>query len=223
MSKKVIVFAAHPDDELLGLGGTIAKHSSNGDQVVISLIADSNSARYDDETMDQVRKSALKAGEVLGVQDMQFAGLGDQMLDTLPILSVTQRIEKIIQDFKPDIIYTHHRGDINRDHQVVYEATLTAARPYSTPFVERILSYETPSSTEWNGQHTESSFVPNIFVNITTYLDKKLAAMSSYHTELADSPHPRSLESLRNRAGYWGSTIGVKAAEPFILVREFQK
>jgi LmbE family N-acetylglucosaminyl deacetylase len=222
MSKKILVFAAHPDDEILGLGGTLARHISRGDEVNVALIADSDSARYDEETIEKVRESTLRAAENIGEINIQFVGLSDQKLDTLPILSVTQEIEKIIGKIKPQIIYTHHRGDINRDHQVVYEATLTAARPYSVPFVERILCYETPSSTEWNGLHNESSFVPNVYVDISQYLNKKLNAMSAYQTELVNFPHPRSLESLKMRAAYWGSVIGIQAAEPFILVREFQ-
>jgi len=223
MAKKVLVIAAHPDDELLGLGGTVARHISRGDEVIISLIADSSSIRYDDETINNVRESARQAAKHLGVHNIHFAGFADQMLDTFPILEITQWIEKILKDFMPQIIYTHHRGDINRDHQIVYEATLTAARPYSAPYVERILCYEAPSSTEWSGPNNENSFVPNVFVNITSYLEKKLKAMSSYYTELLPFPHPRSLEALQNRAAHWGSIMGVKAAEPFILVREFKK
>jgi LmbE family N-acetylglucosaminyl deacetylase len=223
LTKKVLILAAHPDDEILGLGGTVARHVSCGDEVTIALIADHGAARYDEETINNVRESARQAAKILGVINMKFAGLVDQRLDTLPILDITQQVEKILKDVQPHIIYTHHRGDINRDHQVVYEATLTAARPYSAPHVERILCYETPSSTEWSGPHNEYSFVPNVFVDITNFLDKKLKAMSSYQSELLAFPHPRSLEALKNRAAHWGSVMGVEAAEPFILVREFQK
>jgi LmbE family N-acetylglucosaminyl deacetylase len=103
---------------------------------------------------------------------------------------------------------------------VVYEAALTAARPYAAPFVERILCFETPSSTEWSGPHVERAFLPNVFVDIGPHLERKLHAMAAYATELRDAPHPRSLEALRTRAGYWGSLVGLAAAEPFVLVRE---
>jgi len=223
MSKHVLVVAAHPDDELLGLGGTIARHVSQGDRVVIALIADAGTARYEDETIQFVRRCALEAGCRLGVSNVRFAGLADQKLDTFPILDITQWIEAVLSDVQPQIIYTHHRGDINRDHQVVYEATLTAARPYSASCVERILCYETPSATEWAGPYVENWFVPNVYVDITAHLESKLSAISAYTTELCSFPHPRSTEALRARAAYWGSVIGVVAAEAFMLVREIQR
>lgn len=223
MAKKVLALTAHPDDEILGLGGTIARHVSCGDQVSIALIADKGTARYDDETINTVRESARLAASHLGVSKLYFAGLADQKLDTLPILNITQWIEKLIEKIQPQIIYTHHRGDINRDHQIIYEATITATRPYGAPYVERILCYETPSSTEWNGLHFESGFLPSVYVDISHFLDKKLSAMSAYKTELLPYPHPRSLEALRNRAAHWGSVMGVRAAEPFMLIREYQK
>jgi LmbE family N-acetylglucosaminyl deacetylase len=223
MSAQITVFAAHPDDELLGLGGTIVKHVLAGDQVTIAFVADAGTARYGDKTIHAVQRCALDAAGRLGVSDVRFAGLADQMLDTLPILQITQWIEEILHDTQPQTVYTHHRGDINRDHQVVHEATLTAARPYSAPYVNRILCYETPSATEWNGPYVEACFIPNVFVDITEHLDTKLDAMSVYTTELRPFPHPRSLEALRAIALRWGSVVGVAAAEPFMLVREIQR
>ncbi|AUT00931.1 GlcNAc-PI de-N-acetylase [Nostoc sp. CENA543] len=225
MSKQILVIAAHPDDEILGIGGTIARHISQGDKVVIAFIADSGTARYEDETINLIKGCAIAAVSKLGIveTDIRFAGFADQILDTLPIIKITQWIEQVVQEIKPQIIYTHHRGDINRDHQVVHEATLTATRPYSASFVERILCYETPSATEWAGPYVENYFVPNVFVDISSHLENKLRAMSAYKTELRAFPHPRSLEALHTRAGYWGSIIGVAAAEPFMLVREIKR
>jgi LmbE family N-acetylglucosaminyl deacetylase len=225
MGKQVLVIAAHPDDEILGIGGTIARHISQGDRIVIAFIADSGTARYEDETINLVKSCAIAAASKLGIAatDLRFAGLADQILDTLPIIKITQWIESVVQEVQPQIIYTHHRGDINRDHQIVHEATLTATRPYSTSFLERILCYETPSATEWAGPYIENYFVPNVYVDITEHLEIKLRAMSAYSTELRPSPHPRSLEALRIRAAYWGSIIGVGAAEPLTLVREIQR
>ncbi|UCC52573.1 MAG: PIG-L family deacetylase [Anaerolineaceae bacterium] len=220
MSKKILVVAAHPDDELLGPGGTVASHSSCGDQVTIAFIADADSARYDKVKMQTVRNDAIQAAQHLGVCDVQFAGLPDQGLDALPILKITQWIENVLRDTQPQIIYTHHFGDINRDHRVVYEAALTAARPYSAPYVERILCYETPSATEWAGSSVADAFAPNVFVDISQHLESKINAMSAYETEIRDFPHPRSLEAIRVRAATWGSVIGVTAAEAFVLVRE---
>lgn len=223
MAKQVLVVAAHPDDEILGLGGTIARHVAEGDRVTTVIIADNGTARYEDDTISSVRQNAYEAAHRLGVEKVLFAGFADQKLDTLPILEITQWIEKVVKDIQPQIIYTHHRGDMNRDHQIVQEATLTAARPYSTPYVERILCYETPSSTEWAGSYPEKQFIPNLYVDITPYLEQKLYAMSAYATELGTFPHPRSLEALRIRAMHWGSAIAAGAAEPFFLVREIQR
>ena len=120
-----------------------------------------------------MRSYTVEAPKRLGVLDVQFAGWADQKLDTLPILDITQWIEAILDGFRPQVIFTHHRGDINRDHRIVHEATLTAARPYSTPYVKRILCYETPSATEWAGPYTEDCFTPNVYVDITQHLDSK--------------------------------------------------
>jgi LmbE family N-acetylglucosaminyl deacetylase len=223
VTRQVLVIAAHPDDEVLGLGGTIARHVSSGDQVTIALIADVGTARYEEATIQALRRCALQAASQLGVSDVRFAGLADQKLDTLPILEITQWIEGVMQDVQPRIIYTHHRGDINCDHRVVHEATLTAARPYSAPYVERILCYETPSATEWAGPYLENCLMPNVYVDITDYIESKLSAISAYTTELCPFPHPRSAEALRARATYWGSVMGVAAAEPFMLAREIQR
>lgn len=223
MPKRVLVVAAHPDDEVLGLGGTLARHIAQGDSVIGVIIADVGTARYKDDAIQIVRASVFEAARRLGVAEIRFAGLADQKLDALPIFDITRWIEAVLTDVKPQIIYTHHRGDINRDHAVVHEATLTAARPYSAPYVERLMCYETPSATEWAGPYNETSFVPNIYVDVTPYLNAKLHAVAAYTSELRPFPHPRSLEALRIRAGYWGGVIGVAAAEPFVLVRECQR
>ena len=223
MSKNILVVSAHPDDEVLGLGGTLKHHTVIGDSVSILIIASIGSTRYDKKTIQLIKNSALKSANHLGIDDVRFSDLNDQMLDSLPLITITKQIEKVINDVKPHIIYTHHFGDINRDHQIVHDATLTAARPYSTPFVEKIISYETPSSTEWSNTSIEKCFTPNMFTDISIFLEDKLKAVSEYSTELQPYPHPRSLEALENRAKYWGSIIGVRAAEPFVLVRELTK
>jgi LmbE family N-acetylglucosaminyl deacetylase len=223
MSKRILVVTAHPDDEILGVGGTIARHISAKDEVVISIAADKGVARYQDETIQVVRQCCLAAARCLGVYDVRFGGFADQKLDALPIVDLTRWLEALLDNIRPQVIYTHHRGDINRDHQLIHGATLTAARPYSAPYVERILCYEAPSATEWSGPYTENAFLPNIYVDITAHLEKKLEAMSEYTTELRPFPHPRSIEALRARAAFWGSVIGVDAAEPFVLIREIHR
>ncbi len=220
---RVLLVASHPDDEILGPGGTIARHVEEGDTVTILIVADHGSARYEEEQIRQVRAAARAASEVLGVQDLRFGELADQRLDTLPIIEVTQRVEAVVHEVRPEVVYTHHRGDINRDHAVLHEATLTATRPYSAPFVRRTLCYETPSATEWAGPFPETAFLPNHFVDITPWLGTKLDAMACYPSELGTPPHPRSLEALEIHAANWGSVIGVAAAEAFWLVREIRR
>lgn len=217
---RVLVVAAHPDDELLGQGATIARHTSNGDDCTIAIAADHTSARYDEATISRVRKCALAAAKHLGVDDVRFGGMPDQALDTKPILEITQWVEEISEEVRPEIVYIHHRGDINRDHQLLSEASLTAFRPYSAPYAKRILCFETPSATEWAGPFVETAFIPNVFIDVSDHLDAKLKAIAEYETELRPFPHPRSVNALRNRAHQWGSVIGAAAAEPFMLVRE---
>lgn len=151
---------------------------------------------------------------------MRFGGFPDQALETIPIITITQWIEQLSEDVQPEWVYTHHRGDINRDHQLVSEATLTAFRPYSARHTKRLFSFETPSATEWAGPYSDHTFVPNVFFDVTDHLAAKLAAVAEYDTELRPAPHPRSVEALATRAAHWGSVIGVAAAEPFALVRE---
>jgi LmbE family N-acetylglucosaminyl deacetylase len=220
MPQNVLIIAAHPDDEVLGPGASIARHVAAGDRCTIAIVADSGSARYDEQTIEKVRSCARRAAGRLGVEDVRFGGLPDQALETLPVITITQWIEAVSRDVKPAAVYTHHRGDINRDHQLVCEATLTAFRPYAAPWTKRLLSFETPSATEWAGPHAEQAFLPNVFRDVTGHLEAKLAALAEYETELRPAPHPRSVEALRIRAAHWGSVIGVAAAEPFVLLRE---
>jgi LmbE family N-acetylglucosaminyl deacetylase len=220
MARHVLIIAAHPDDELLGPGATIARHTARGDRCTIAIVADAGSARYDERTMEQVRDCARRAAGHLGVSDVRFGGFADQALETIPVISVTRWIEAVGDDVRPEWVYTHHRGDINRDHQIVSEATLTAFRPYAAPHTKRILSFETPSATEWAGPYVGHAFVPNVYHDVSGHLAAKLAAVAEYETELRPAPHPRSVEALATRAAHWGSVIGVAAAEPFVLLRD---
>ena len=220
MTRRVLVIAAHPGDELLGPGATIARHVAAGDRCTIAIVADAGSARYDEPTIERVRDCARRAAGRLGVTDVRFGGLPDQALETVPLITINRWIERIAGEVRPEWIYTHHRGDLNRDHQLVAEAALTAFRPYAAPYVRRILSFETPSSTEWADPSPDRAFVPNVYVDVSAHLAAKLAAVAEYETELRPAPHPRSVQALSTRAAYWGSVIGVAAAEPFVLLRE---
>jgi LmbE family N-acetylglucosaminyl deacetylase len=217
---KVLVLAAHPDDELLGLGGTLARHVAAGDQVTTVIVSDGATSRYDAGADEMLSSCARAAADVLGVRDLRLLGLRDQRLDEGPIIGVIQAIEKIVLEIRPEVVYTHHWGDLNRDHAVVSEAALVACRPVRADSPHTVLMFETPSSSEWNAPDPAKQFVPNYFVDITATIEQKLAAMACYRSELRPAPHPRALESLRARAQYWGQSAGRPYAEPFVLVRE---
>ena len=219
--KKILVIAAHPDDEILGVGGVIAKHVSEGDSVFICILSEGATARYSSENVTTLKEYATHASEILGVKKLYFSSMPDQKLDTLPLLEVTQTIEQYIKDISPHIIYTHHSGDINKDHRIVFDATMVAARPTPDNKVKKIYCYETPSSTEW-GPSSIKPFKPNVYVDIEKFIDVKLKAMEAYTSELRDYPHPRSIEALRIISQYRGIEVGLRNAEAFMLMRELR-
>lgn len=216
---KVLVVAAHPDDEILGVGGTVRKHALAGDEVRLLIACEGVSMRYEDTHHERVMRQAREAGEILGVAEVLFGEFPDQRLDTLPRVDVFAKIEALVQALRPDVVYTHFGGDVNHDHQILFQAVQVATRPYSAPFVREVLAFETPSATEWGTPAVQGSFVPQIFVDVSTTLDDKIQAFCRYEREVRPAPHPRSPEALRARAYTWGSVIGVNAAEPFMVVR----
>lgn len=216
----VLVVAAHPDDELLGAGGTLAHHVRRGAQVHALVLSDGASSRYDAGMAEVLAKSAQRAGEVLGFASVRVGSLPDQRLDAVPLLDITRLVEAVTDELRPTVVYTHFPEDVNADHGMVARAAWTACRPFVLPGLRRFAVFETPSSTEWAWPMAGAEFVPTSFVDITDTLAAKLAAMSCYETELRDYPHPRSLRALRERAAYWGSRAGRTAVEPFRVLRE---
>jgi LmbE family N-acetylglucosaminyl deacetylase len=219
---RVLVIAAHPDDELLGLGATVARHVEDGDEVTVVIVSEGATSRYDQGAEGTLRDAAGAAARTLGVGDLRFLGMRDQYLDAGPILEVTRPIEKVVSEVRPEVVYTHHWGDLNRDHRVVSEAAMVACRPVGDGAPRRLYCFETPSSSEWSSTDLSLAFVPNVFVDATVTIEKKLAAMARYATEVRPAPHPRALESLRARARYWGQIVGKAYAEAFVLVREIK-
>ena len=219
---RVVVLGAHPDDEILGAGGTLARHVLDGDEVHAIVVADGASSRASDEMRIALEKDAARAAEAIGFTSIRLESLPDQRLDTVPFIDLTQIIESILNDIEPHVVYTHFPGDVNVDHGLVARATWTACRPYARPQLRRFAVFETPSSTEWAWPVNDSSLQPNHFVDITETLDKKIAAMECYRSELREYPHPRSSRSLRERAAFWGSQVGRLAVEPFRILRDVQ-
>jgi LmbE family N-acetylglucosaminyl deacetylase len=218
----VAVLAAHPDDELLGAGATLAAHARAGDDVHALVLADGATSRYPDEMAAVLAESAKRAGDVLGLTSVRTVGFADQRLDALALIDVTATIEAFLDGLRPQVVYTHFPGDANLDHAVVARAAWTACRPYAQPQVRQFAAFETPSSTEWGWPVDPAGFAPTVFVDISATLDVKLAAMACYETELRDYPHPRSLQALTERAAFWGSRVGFTAAEPFQMLRELR-
>jgi len=222
---KVLVIAAHPDDEVLGCGGTAARLSREGHELHFAIMGEGITSRYsqrddaDAEQLARLHRQAHTAAAKVGVKNVVLHSLPDNRLDTVPLLDVVKIVEDLVSRIEPEIIYTHHAGDLNVDHGVIHRAVLTATRPVAGQTVREIYAFEVPSSTEWAFQRIEPSFRPNVFVDVTGTLDAKIAAMECYESEARKFPHPRSPEALRAIAVRWGSVVGCGAAEAFELVR----
>lgn len=213
MTDRVLVIAAHPDDEALGCGGTIARHVADGDTVHVLFVADGETARVMAAKPNR-NIAAFEASKVLGTQPPIFLDYADQKLDTLPLLEITQAIEKNIAEIKPTIVYTHHAGDLNNDHRIVHQAAMTALRPLPGSTVRAIYAFEVLSSTEWG-----SGFAPDHFVILMSELDRKVAALHRYGDEMRNAPHARSFEAVEALAILRGAACGVHYAEAFMTLR----
>jgi LmbE family N-acetylglucosaminyl deacetylase len=219
---RVAVIGAHPDDEILGAGATLARHVLAGDEVHAVVVADGAGSRYPDEMLTRLEKDARRAAAAIGFASLRMEALPDQRLDLVPFIEITQLLEALLDDIDPHVVYTHFPADVNADHAIVARAVWTACRPYNRPALRRFAVFETPSSTEWAWPMGDTSLQPNHFVDVTTTLEVKVAAMECYETELRDYPHPRSIRALRERAAFWGSHIGRPAAEPFRVLRQIE-
>ncbi len=214
VGRSVLVIAAHPDDEILGCGGTVALHTSAGDRVTALLACEGESLRYGSEGVGQRANTFAAAGK-LGVADVRLLNFPDQRLDTVTLTDLITPIENAVEELQPAVVYCQWGGDINRDHQILFDATLVATRP-TVPCIEAVYAFDTASSTEWGYPR---NFVPDTWMDITSTIERKLSAMACYESELRGFPHPRSLEALRHRAAAWGSQCCMHFAEVFMTVR----
>jgi len=219
-SKKVLIVAAHSDDEVLGCGGTIAKHTEYGDKVYVVFMTNGVGSRYDTskKDIDQRDQAAKKASKTLGVSSTKLFDFPDNKMDTVPLLDIVQSIEAVINEFKPDIIYTHHIGDLNIDHQITHNAVMTACRPQPGFCVKEIYTFEVPSSTEWQTPKY-FPFAPNMFVDIGKQIEIKKAALAFYGDEMRLPPHSRSIQNILRINAYRGNSMGVDYAEAFVVNR----
>jgi N-acetylglucosamine malate deacetylase 1 len=219
---RVLVLAAHPDDEVLGMGATIALHTSRGDDVRIVVVTDGSSTQYpgDAETRERKEQEALRAAAELGVVDYVHLDLPDMRLDTLAHVELNGVVEEHVRDLSPEIVYTV-QPDVNLDHRMLFDAVAVATRPTPGHAVRRLLTYAPMSSTEWTPAAV-NWFIPNWYVDVTTTLERKVMAFSHYETEHREYPHPRSERAIRAAASFHGSSCGCDYAEPFVLVRSIE-
>jgi len=224
VSESILVVAAHPDDEVLGCGGTIARLSTTH-SVHIAILGEGISSRHDarqqadKDNLARLRDDAEEVSRLLGASGLTLVGMPDNRFDEMALLDVVKPIERLIAEVQPSVIYTHHPGDLNIDHLVTFRAVMTATRPMMDCVVKDIYAFEVASSTEWAFQQFSPAFQPNVFVDVSATLDIKLQAMATYESEARQFPHPRSQQALQAIASRWGTVVGFGAAEAFQLIR----
>ena len=223
----ILVIAAHPDDEVLGCGGTIARHADAGDQVHVLIVAEGATSRQKQRNRNQaidelsaLAHAAQKAGAILGAKGVELLDLPDNRLDSLDRLDLIKQIEERIARHQPQVVYVHHAGDVNIDHRRLHEAVVTACRPTPGQPVRRLLSFEVASSTEWQPPGSAPAFQPNWFIDITSQWLRKREALEAYASEMRPWPHARSIQAVEHLARWRGAQVGVEAAEAFCLLRQ---
>ena len=219
---KVLVFAPHPDDEILGCGGTMIKHIENGDDVYVCIVTKGVMPLFPAEIVERTRSEARACHHHIGVKKTFFLDFPAVMIDKENRYEVNGKILDVVKEIHPDVVYIPHWGDMQKDHQIVAEACMVALRPKYEPKVKSIYSYETMSETAWNAPNIQNEFIPNVYVDITNTIDKKIEALSFFKTQLNPFPDARSLTSIEALASYRGALMHIKAAEAFMLIREIR-
>jgi N-acetylglucosamine malate deacetylase 1 len=221
---KILVIAPHPDDEVLGCGGTIKKYSNNGDKIYLCIVTKAYLPDWTEKFLKEREKEIVKSNNVLGIRKTIFLGLPTVKLDTVPQKKLNDLILNCLNKIKPDLVFIPHGGDIHKDHRLVFESSMVAVRPKPGSSVKKVLSYEVLSETEWSYSFSKKEiFIPNVYVDISKTIKEKNKAMSCYKTELKKYPHPRSLKAIVALAQKRGAESGFKAAEAFMLIREVLK
>ncbi len=222
-NKRILIVAAHPDDEILGCGGTILREMLQGCVVYSMILGEGITSRYEKREiankneLEKLHRDIGNVAQFMSFKKHWLFNYPDNRFDTVPLLEIVKTIEKVKDEVKPDVIFTHFQNDLNIDHRITFQAVITATRPLQKESVKEILSFEIPSSTEWT---FDQNFNPNVFVNVENTFEKKIQALIFYESEIRAYPHPRSAEALKIRAQYWGIVSGLKLVEPFILIRK---
>jgi len=220
MRMKILIIAPHPDDEVIGVGGTVAKRANIGDKVYVCIVTRGYEPLFTEDVEKQSRSEARKVHRVLGVKETFFLDFPAVMLETVPRYELNDRIGMVIQKIKPDEVFIPHRGDMQIDHQMVVDAAMVGLRPKYEHRVKRIYAYETLSETGWNIPNVQNDFIPTVYEDITSTIDRKLEAMNIYQSQLAEFPSARSIDAIAALAKFRGATVNLNAAEAFSLVRE---
>jgi LmbE family N-acetylglucosaminyl deacetylase len=216
----VLVVAPHPDDEVLGCGGTIAALSAQGKSVCVVVVSRGAPDLFPEAVVEATRAELRAAHGVLGIQSCEFLDFPAPRLDRVPQHEISDALRRVVVDLRPELVFLPHPGDIHHDHRIAFNASMVATRPLPGESPRRILTYETLSETGWSGPYPDKAFIPNVFVDIGAYLETKIEAMASYRSQLLRSPHPRSLEGIRALSAMRGHTVGLAHAEAFFSVRE---
>lgn len=221
-----LVVAAHPDDEVLGCGGTIARLASEGWAVHVHIVAEGSTSRDDvrDTTkhggvLEGLRRAGEEACKILGAASLTMSGMPDNRMDGVDLLDIVKMVDNDVARLKPDLVLTHHAGDVNIDHRIVHDAVIAACRPQPGHCVKEVLFFEVASSTEWRPGTSGMVFAPTVFMDIGGFLTKKLDALNAYASEMRPWPHARSLKAVEHQARWRGATAGLEAAEAFMLGR----
>ena len=227
--QKILIIAAHPDDEVLGCGGSMAKWAKDGHEVHVLILAEGSTSRDRQrdrasrtEELSLLVQSAKRATYILGVESVELLDYPDNRMDSIDLLDVVKPVEEIIEKLQPEVVVTHHAGDLNIDHQITHQAVITACRPQLGHPVKRILSFEVPSSTDWQTPTAKNAFYPNWFEDISDIMELKINALEVYQSELREWPHTRSIKAIDHLARWRGASVGCEAAEAFMLVREIR-
>lgn len=218
----ILVIAPHPDDEVLGVGGTIAKRTAMGDQVDVCIVTKGRPQLFNPEVIEQGRQEAKGAANILGVRSITFLDFPAAELDTVPHNKLIAALTEVIQTEKPDEVFIPHHGDLHIDHKLVAEAAMVALRPKYQHKVKRVYAYECPSETEWDIPSAQNAFLPNVYEDITDTLITKILALSNYQSQMDKFPATRSMEAVNALATYRGATVYTRAAEAFSLIREIR-
>lgn len=220
---RVLVIAPHPDDEILGVGGTIAKRVAKGDEVYVCVVTKAGPPLFREEFVEQGRKECRAADEYLGVKETFFLDFPAVRLEEVPRYKLNDGLMQAVQRVKPDEVYIPHRGDMQLDHKMIVDAVMVALRPKYDYVVKRIYAYETLSETGWDIPNTVNEFIPTVYEDISNTLEKKLKAMNIFQSQLAEFPAARSLGAIEALAKFRGATVNVMAAEAFTLIREIKE